>query len=158
EIYRNALGDNNPAVAQARTDLATLLWKGEHKPAEAQAILRDSLAVYEKAFGSDHPDPDWATTLNNMALILFEDHKLAEAEPYQRQALAMRRKLFGNEHLDVALSLEKLAELLNAEGKPDEAEPLARECLAIRHAKIPDEWQAADASAMLGAYLLAQKK
>jgi tetratricopeptide (TPR) repeat protein len=83
----------------------------------------------EAELGPEHPDV--ATSLNNLAELLWAQAKYAEAEPLYRQALAIRERVLGPEHPDVAESLNNLAELLESQGKYAEAEPLYRRALAI---------------------------
>jgi hypothetical protein len=49
--------------------------------------MRRALAIYEKSYGTEHPNV--ANTLNNLAQLLKATNRLAEAEPPMRRALAI---------------------------------------------------------------------
>jgi tetratricopeptide (TPR) repeat protein len=71
--------------------------------------------------------------------VLEVERKFTEAEAMHRNALAARRKLPGRQQIDVAESLNKLAELLWQQHRRDEAEPMFREALEIRLRLSPDD-------------------
>jgi tetratricopeptide (TPR) repeat protein len=106
-----------------------LLLKSKAAYAEAEPLLRRALAIFEAAFGPDHPIV--ATVLNNLARLLQATNRLAEAEPLLRRALAITEAAYGPEHPTVAIRLNNLAGLLQATNRLEEAEPLLRRALAI---------------------------
>ncbi|MEM7350169.1 MAG: tetratricopeptide repeat protein [Acidobacteriota bacterium] len=61
------------------------------------------------------------------------------ARPLFEKALALRRQALGNEHVDVAESLDELANLLRETGDYAAAEPLFREALQLRRELLGDE-------------------
>ncbi len=61
-----ALGPEHPHVATSLNNLAGL-YRAQGKYAEAEPLLKRSLAISEKALGPEHPDV--ATSLNNLAEI-----------------------------------------------------------------------------------------
>ena len=71
--------------------------------ADAEPLLKRSLAIYEKALGPDHPDV--ATSLNNLAVLYSNQGRYADAEPFHKRALAIYEKALGSDHPDVATSL-----------------------------------------------------
>jgi CHAT domain-containing protein/tetratricopeptide (TPR) repeat protein len=90
--------------------------------------------------------PEFATILNNLALLLKETNRLSEAEPLMRRALAMDEKNFGPDHPNVAIRLNNLARLLQDTNRFSEAEPLFRRALAIWDKSLgPDHPYAATA-------------
>ena len=97
--------------------------------AEAEPLLKRSLALYEKALGPHHPDV--ATSLHNLALLYHDQGKYAEAEPLYERSLAIREKALGSDHPYVAASLGNLGRLYHNQGEYAEAEPLFRRSLAI---------------------------
>ena len=102
-----------------------------------QSRYRRALAIYEKAFGSDHPYV--ATTLNNLAEIYRNQGNYAEAELVLQRSLAINEKALGPDHPDVATSLNNLAELYRNQGRYADAEPLYKRSLAIREKALgPD--------------------
>jgi tetratricopeptide (TPR) repeat protein len=100
--------------------------------AEAEPLLRRSLAIDEAAYGPEHPTV--ATALNNLAQLLKATNRLAEAEPLMRRTLAIDEAAYGPDHPTVATALNNLAGLLKATNRLAEAEPLMRRTLAIDEA------------------------
>ncbi len=73
------------------------------------------------------------------------------AETMYRKALDLRRAAFGKEHLDVALSLNDLANVLRDRGQFKEAEASVREALAMERKILgPEHAEIADALETLG--------
>jgi tetratricopeptide (TPR) repeat protein len=120
-----AIEDENPFYLNAH---AGILWKMGRYP-EAELLLRQSLAIDEKALSPEHPNV--AIRLNNLALLLSEQGNYDDAEPLCRRSVAIGEKALGPNHPDVATWLNNLALLLKTQGKYDEAEPLYRRALAI---------------------------
>ena len=116
-------------IAAALSERAMALHK-ESRFAEAEPLMRQALAIWEKSLGMDHPTI--ATALNNLAALLSEINRLAEAERLYRRALAIWERSFGESHPLVATALDNLAALLNETNRPAEAEPLMRKSLTIR--------------------------
>ncbi|HEX7184846.1 MAG TPA: tetratricopeptide repeat protein, partial [Thermoanaerobaculia bacterium] len=117
-------------------DLGILLYfKSLH--AEAEPLMRRSLAIVEDSFGAEHPRI--AVYVNNLAQLLQATNRRAEAEPLMRRALAIDEAAFGTEHPNVAIRLNNLAALLQATNRLAEAEPLMRRALAIDEASFGAE-------------------
>jgi Tetratricopeptide repeat len=74
--------------------------------------------------GREHPDT--LTTLNNLAIALYDQSKYAASELLYRQVLKGREKVLGREHPDTLTTLEDLADALELQGKHTEAEILYR--------------------------------
>src|SRR5262245_12761198 len=68
--------------------------------AEALKLLREALAIRQKALGESHPST--ATSTNNVALCLQALGKPSEALPLFQKALAIREKALGESHPDTA--------------------------------------------------------
>ncbi|CAM9285208.1 unnamed protein product, partial [Ectocarpus sp. 13 AM-2016] len=83
------------------------------KYSEAEPLFKQTLAIYEKVLGPEHPDV--ALSLNNLAVFLEGQGKYSEAEPLFEQSLTMREKMLGPEHPHVAYSLSNQARLLQRE-------------------------------------------
>ena len=99
------------------------------KYAEAIPLAQRELAIYEKAFGPNHPDV--ATVLNNLALLHFSQGRYADAEPLLKRSLAIYEKAHGSDHPHVAVALNALAVLYRNQGRYADAEPLYKRSLAI---------------------------
>lgn len=74
--------------------------------------------------------------LEDMARSYVQAGKLDRAEASYREALSIREKTLGPNHLDVAVSLNSLAELLRTQLRFGEAEPLLRRALQIQGVPI----------------------
>ncbi len=74
-------------MSQKRLALRLYYQQGENDRAEQ--LYRRSLAIREKALGSDHPDV--AMSLDNLAKLYQAQGKYAEAEPLLQRSLAIRK-------------------------------------------------------------------
>ena len=148
---------NNPEVeALLRSTLGKVYFDLGDFP-RAEAMNRESLALYKRLRGDEHPDV--ASALGALSIRLEHVGKLAEAEALSREVLAMYRKLRGNEHQDVADALGNLGAILMNRGKFDEGEALFREGLAL-HKKLANTNDTAMASTLnnLGHALYERRK
>src|SRR5262245_17658928 len=113
-----------PAVAQ-QADLDAILARSRELraagsyPAAMVEAKKDEAAV-EARFGTDHPN--YATALNELALVYRAQGKVAEAEAHYKRALAIRETKLGKDHPDVATSLNNLGVVYWTQGKYAEAE------------------------------------
>jgi tetratricopeptide (TPR) repeat protein len=140
EIQRKSLGAEHPDIATSLNNLGTVLWS-QGKLAESEAIQREALAMYRKLAGDESPETrervdkgvhtEVATSLNNLALVLWRQGKLDEAETMFRESLALKRKL-KVDHQDLAAVINNLAFVLWKKGQLPEAEALNREALEMR--------------------------
>ena len=88
---------------------------------------------------------DAGRLLYETASYLEDRARYAEAEPFFQQALRIREQHLGLNHADVALTLNKLANLYISRGKYTEAEPLYLRALQIREqAHGPDHPEVAN--------------
>jgi tetratricopeptide (TPR) repeat protein len=105
---------------------------------EAEPLYLRALAIWEKTLGSDHPD--FASGLNNLALLYKSQAKYNEAEPLYQRALGISEKALGPDDPKVATNLNNLAVLYDNQGKYSTAEPLYKRSLAIREKALgPDD-------------------
>jgi tetratricopeptide (TPR) repeat protein len=95
--------------------------------ADAEPLYKRSLAIREKALGSDHLDV--AQSLNNLAELYQAQGRYADAELLHKRALAIREKALGPDHPDVAVSLNNLAELYQAQGRYADALPIVKKTI-----------------------------
>jgi tetratricopeptide (TPR) repeat protein len=70
---------------------------------------------------------------------LFTRFQYVEAERLLKQALELRKRLLGDEHLDVANSLNALAELYREWGRYRDAEPLYQQALSMKKRLLEEE-------------------
>ncbi len=99
--------------------------------------LQQRLAFIEEARGPEHPDT--ATSLNNLARLLYDQGDYAGARPLYERTLAIWEKARGPEHPDTARSLSNLASLLSAQGDYAGARPLLERALAIWEKELGPE-------------------
>ncbi len=101
-------------------------------PREHEAVerARARLEEQKRALGERHPD--YASGLNQLALLMIMHGDADGAEPLLRQALEIRKETLGERHPDYATNLSSLAGLLWARGDLDGAEPLLQRSLEIR--------------------------
>jgi len=138
---RHALNEAECAHLQewestALNNLAILL-KATNRLAEAEPLMRRTLAIEEQSYGDQHTNV--GIRLSNLAQLLQDTNRLAEAEPLMRRALAMGERLYGPEHPKIATSLNNLALLLKATNRLAEAEPLISRALAIDEQSFGDQ-------------------
>jgi tetratricopeptide (TPR) repeat protein/pimeloyl-ACP methyl ester carboxylesterase len=77
----------------------------------------------------------------------------AQAQPWSEHCLAVCRERLGEEHLDVALSLNNLADLYKFQGKYNQAEPLSLQALELYKGLLGEEHLAVALSLNNLAYL-----
>jgi tetratricopeptide (TPR) repeat protein len=63
----------------------------QHDYAEAESLLKKSLAIRERTRGPDHPDVE--VTLRRLAALYKGQGRSADAEPLYKRAAAIRQKL-----------------------------------------------------------------
>ena len=114
--------------AWALSELAALLQE-TNRLAEAEPLMRRSLAIFEQSYGAEHTNV--ATRLNNLATLLKQTNRPVEAERLMRRSLAIDELSHGPDHAWGATPLNNLAALLHETNRLTEAEPLMRRALAI---------------------------
>jgi tetratricopeptide (TPR) repeat protein len=78
-----ALGPDHPVLGATLNNLAGLYY-AQGRFAEAEPLLKGSLAIAEKALGPDHPDV--GITLNNLAGLALAQGDWARAADYWRRS------------------------------------------------------------------------
>ena len=97
---------------------------------EAEPLMREALAIRREVLGPT--DPDVASTLNNLGMILRNKGDLTNAAPMLREALDLRRQKLGNDHPDVVIQTVNVALRARGSRRPRGSEKHAREALATR--------------------------
>jgi CHAT domain-containing protein/tetratricopeptide (TPR) repeat protein len=123
-----------PAAAQQVGDLNAILRRfnelndaGNYPAALVEAQKLE--AEVKARFGVNHPN--YTVTLNNLALVYWEQGRYADAEGLYKRALAIREKALGASHPDVAQALNNLAVVYAKQAKYADAEGLYKRALAI---------------------------
>jgi CHAT domain-containing protein/tetratricopeptide (TPR) repeat protein len=105
------------------------LWQ-QGKSKGALPLAQQVLDIRRKLLGEKHPD--YAQSLNNLALLSKEMGECARARTLYEQALALCKEVLGEKHPRYALSLNNLALLYQAMGEYGRARPLYEQALALR--------------------------
>lgn len=129
-----AWADDVDEANRLNARIADLYRQGDY--AGASRIGERVLAIFEQAYGAEHPNT--VTALNNLAALYQNMGESARAEPLFHRALAVREKTLGAHPL-TANSLNNLATLYQAMGAYVRAEPLFRRALAIRTEVVGEE-------------------
>jgi tetratricopeptide (TPR) repeat protein/transcriptional regulator with XRE-family HTH domain len=136
--HGSALVRSNPDLtnftAEAASQLLDRLASYRHSALaayeSARSLFERALAIREKAFGTDHPLT--ASSLNNLARLIWDQGDLTASRGLFERALAIREKVLGPEDRRTASSLNNLASLLQSQGDLSRARPLFERALTIR--------------------------
>jgi serine/threonine protein kinase len=162
QIFRETLAVLRELHPEGNRDVATqlnglgLALIEEGDPAQAEACLRDALAMYRKLYGGK-AHPDIAIALANVGLSLKSQGKFPEAEVQLREGLEMGRQMLGPDHRDVFHNLINLASVVQSQNRLAEAESLQREALAMAR-RLGRDGLVATALDGLGGTLRAESK
>ncbi len=129
-------GQPYPEYADALNDLG-LMFRDQGDIQHAEALLRESLAMYRRLYDERHPEV--AMSLNNLANVLQQKGDLDGAEATYSQALAMRRETLGDIHPEVALTLHNLAFVSYEQGNMGVALKTEHEALDIYRKLFPGD-------------------
>jgi CHAT domain-containing protein/Tfp pilus assembly protein PilF len=124
-VMPDAARSNEAGALQAK--VKELSRQGKY--ADAIPLAQRELAVFEKAFGPDHPDV--TIGLIDLGSLYEKQGRYSDAEPLFKRAVALLEKTFGPEHLNLATGLTHLASVYDDQGRYAEAEPLYKRALAI---------------------------
>ena len=120
--------EEDPDAAIQLNNLA-YLYRAAGRHEEAEPLLKEALAITERALGREHPDI--ATSLSSLARLYRATGRYSEAEPLLKEAIAISEKMVGREHPTVAIWLYNLARLYQDTKRYAEAEPVLKEVIAI---------------------------
>jgi tetratricopeptide (TPR) repeat protein len=126
---------NSPDYARALQRLA-MVYKEEHKYAEAEPLLQKAKALLEKKLPNH---PYLADCLVDQAELFIDQGKYDDADALLQRALAIRKSALGSEHSDVAECLIDIAYVKAQQNKPDEAEAAYKRALVIDSKTIGEE-------------------
>ena len=103
-------------------------YQGQGLYTHAEPWYEKCVVATRNRLGEEHPD--FAISLNNLALLYESQGRYSEAELLYQQAL--KKQILGEEHPNVATVLNNLALLHKTQGRYSEAEPLYQQALALR--------------------------
>ncbi|HEY5313436.1 MAG TPA: tetratricopeptide repeat protein, partial [Pirellulales bacterium] len=116
-------------VEIARLDGQMIALYGEGQYGKAAPLAEQVCELRSKLLGETHPD--YAASLNNLAMLYTSLGDYARAEPLYRQSIGIQKKVLGETHPHYAASLNNLALLYQRMGDYSAAEPLYRQALEI---------------------------
>ncbi len=99
------------------------------KLTQAEEHIKKSLEIWGKNIGKKHPD--YASPLNNLAMVYAKLGKYPQAEKFQQKSLEISKKNRGEEHPEYANSLNNLAVVYYHQGKFPQAEDFYKKSLDI---------------------------
>ena len=104
--------------------------RAQGKYAQGLPIASQAVEAARSTFGDEHPN--YATSINALAVLYLAQHQYSPAVPLFQQALAIREKVLGPEHLDVAEIVRNIGECYLLQGRYAQTEPLYKQALSIR--------------------------
>jgi serine/threonine protein kinase/Tfp pilus assembly protein PilF len=105
--------------------------------AQAESLMKRSIAVEEKHLGPDHGDV--AASLNNLGVLYWTAGRYADALPIYERVRGIFERTLDPLHPDLAAVYNNLAETYWKLGRFTEAEPLFRRSLAMKEKRLtPD--------------------
>ena len=130
DIQRAAFGSEHLAIATTNFGLAGIL-RSRGADAEAEALLRESLAIRERILGAEHPVV--VTSMTQLGDYLHSyRHQPAQAESLYARALTILRKQPTPPLRQLASVLGSLTLVAGARGDHVRAEAFAREALEVQ--------------------------
>ena len=136
ELYRRALGAENPKTLQAMNSLghaATL----QGKYPEAEALLTQTVNTMRRVLGAEHPDS--LSAMYNLAALYNHQGKYAQAQTLFQQIAEARRRTLGPEHRFTLAAMNGLANSYNEQGKYAQAEVLYTNILEVSRRVLGSE-------------------
>ncbi|HMZ82519.1 MAG TPA: tetratricopeptide repeat protein, partial [Acidobacteriota bacterium] len=98
--------------------------------AKAEPLSQRALAIYEKAYGPDHPTV--ALLLDSLSSLYSTKGDYSRAKSLYERALAIKEKAIGPDHPDVIHTLRNLAVVLMNQGDFGKAERLFQRAITIQ--------------------------
>jgi eukaryotic-like serine/threonine-protein kinase len=129
-IRRTQEDDNLYLTLRGIGDALNQLGRGK----EAEAYLRESLALYHKLHQDDTEATGWTT--DKLGYALWQQHKLPEAEQAYRDALSIYTKLGAVGDSEYPYIVGLLRNVLMAENKPAEVETLYHDVIAAQRSAL----------------------
>jgi len=122
------LGPEHPVVASSLDHLGVFYMMDQGRYAEAEPLLKSSLAIREKG-GPNHPDV--AASLGHLAELYQHEGRYAEAESLFKRCLIIQENALGPKHPLAATTLDNMGMLFTTERKYTEAESFEQRAIAI---------------------------
>jgi tetratricopeptide (TPR) repeat protein len=136
ELYRQALGPEDPRTLTARCSLAIVLDR-EGRLKEARALLEEVLEMRRRLLGPDHEAT--LSSIGCLAEVMRDQGRLKEARVLYEQVLEVQRRTLGPEHPATIATMNNLAGVYSALGLRAESGKLHEEVLQARRRTLPPE-------------------
>ena len=104
-----------------------MFYQVQYKTAQAEALYTQSLELYRRVLGEDHPDT--MRVSNNLASLYLDQGRYTQAEALFAKNLEIRRRVLGNQHRDTVHSMMDLAQVYTAQRRYAQAEAFSTEAL-----------------------------
>ncbi|MEZ5558721.1 MAG: serine/threonine-protein kinase [Pseudomonadales bacterium] len=118
QARRLAGGRDDEYLAQAMARLASI-YRLQDRPAEAEPLLRQALAMQNRVYGGPHPESD--ETRRQLAELLANQRQYDEAEALYKELIASREKMMGPDHYELGSVWNSYGHLLAARGETEKA-------------------------------------
>ena len=135
EMRRRLLGPEHPEVAASLTDLGELFFARVDYEV-ARELYSEALAM-RRRLGS--PDPVVASSLHNVAAVLYTTGKARTALPLLEETLEIQLRSFDEVHPEVATTFSTLGSVYSRSGDVDRAREHFRRALEIRRRIYGDD-------------------
>jgi len=120
------------ANADTARTLQQLAWVVSQRDLnEAIPLGQEAVTMHRGLWGAQ-PYPDFADSLNDLGLMLYDKRDYDQSLQLLRDSMAMYRRLFGDKHPEIALSLSNIGLVLNDKGDLAGAEAAHLQSLAMR--------------------------
>jgi len=127
--------DIEQQILKLNQDVVKLYQQGRYEEAlQPASHARDLSFQY---LGNDHPD--FAQSLNNLAVLYKSMGNYTQAEPLYKKATEIWRKALGEEHPSFATSLNNLADLYKSMGNYTQSEPLYKKAIEIKRKALGED-------------------
>jgi CHAT domain-containing protein len=105
------------------------LYEDQGNHAKAEPMLIEASGIFKQALGENHPD--YAQSLQNLAILYAKQENFAKAEPLYAIASKVYKQALGANSTDYAACLSTMGFLRVRQGRYAQAEPILAEALAI---------------------------
>jgi serine/threonine-protein kinase len=128
-LDRTAAGPQSLDAANFQLRLAEIVLEARADTAQAESLIRSTLAITRASLGDDHLRTSWA--MSDLADLLSHRGQYREAEQLALAGLEIERRTFGPRHPNVAFYANVLVNVYVRSGRLADAEGLQRESIDI---------------------------
>jgi tetratricopeptide (TPR) repeat protein len=98
------------------------LYDSQGRYEQAEPLMKEALEIRKQVLGTNHPD--YAASLNNLAMLYYKQSRFDQAIPLIKQALSIWIKTLPREHPHISSAFNSLIQMLIEAGQlqPDQVE------------------------------------